>query len=93
MAFTEDLTVFFDTGDFAVAATLQGGTTVNVVFDRDYVEAVDRVSTTDPVCMARVADITASNVGQTLVISGTTYTIRDVQRLDDGSLVRVQLEA
>lgn len=92
MAFTEDLTAFFGTADFAVAATLQGGSTVNVIFDEDYVEAFDRVSTTNPVCLARASDIGAANVGQTLVVNGTTYTIRDRQPIDDGSVVRVQLE-
>lgn len=41
--FTEDLTAFFDTAGHAVAATLQGGTTVNGLFDEAAVLPIDHV--------------------------------------------------
>lgn len=91
MAADEDLSVFFDPDEFADAATFGTGT-VNVLFDNAYLRAHEMVSTTDPVCLARAADIDAGDVGSTITISGTAYTIRDVQPQDDGTLVLVQLE-
>jgi len=91
--FTEDLTAFFATADFAIAATLQGGSTVNVIFDRAHVELLSGLSSTEPQALAAASDVAAGNVGQTLVISGTTYTIRDRHPLDDGAIVLLQLQA
>lgn len=91
--FTEDLSVFFDADEFAIAATLQGGGTVNVLFDNEYTRALDMVASTDPVAVARAADVAAGDVNKTLTINGTAYTIRDRQPIDDGAMVRLQLEA
>lgn len=90
MAFTEDLSAFFDTDDFAIAATV-GATTVNVIFDREYIDAVGRVSSANPVALAKASDAAAA-VGATITISGTAYTIRDRQPQDDGAVVLLQLE-
>lgn len=88
--FTEDLTAFFDTGDFAIAATLQGGATVNVIFDRAVLNDLG-VAGTSPQALARAVDVAAANVGQTLTISGTAYTIQRRDPLDDGAVVLLEL--
>lgn len=89
MAFTEDLTVFFDTDDFAVAATYNGATAVNVIFDAAYLAQLGMTGT-NPVALGRAADF-ASPVGKTLLIGSTTYTIRNSEPQDDGALVLLQL--
>lgn len=91
MAFTEDLSVFFDTDDFAIAATYNGATTVNVIFDRSYLQTLGIVNGTDPQALAQASDIPTTAVGNTLLISGTTYTIRSREEQDDGALVLLQL--
>lgn len=94
MAFAEDLSVFFDSDDFAQAATYDGGAEpVYVIFDRAYVEAITGIVGTSPVALAQAADIPAAGVGKALVISGTTYTIRRREPHDDGAIVQLHLEA
>lgn len=92
MAFTEDLSVFFDTDDFAIAATASWGGTVNVIFDSAYLDALG-VAGTNPIALAIATEVTAARIGATLVISGTTYTIRDRMPQDDGATVLLQLES
>lgn len=89
--FSEDLTAFFSTEDFAVAATYDGAAAVNVIFDNEYIEAATGVSGTNPVALGQAADF-ASPVGKTLVVSGVTYRIRNARPLDDGAVVALDLE-
>ena len=89
--FTEDLSAFFDTDGFAVDATL-GAATIQVIFDNEHRLAHDMVSTTNPVAWAKASDVDSSDVGSTIAISGVSYTIRDVQPVDDGAVVILQLE-
>jgi hypothetical protein len=88
--FSEDLSVFFDDDDFAIAATV-GTTTVNVIFDREYLRGMELVSGANPVALAKASD-TAAAAGSTITISGTAYTIRDREPVDDGATVLLQLE-
>jgi len=89
--FTEDLTEFLDTDDHAVAATYDGATTVNGIFDNAYVDVLG-VASANPVFLCRAADVPAAGVSKTLVVSGTTYKIRNREPESDGSLVLLQLE-
>jgi hypothetical protein len=95
VAFTEDLSADFyvlkSAGGLADPATF-GGATVPVFFDNEYLMAHDMVSTTNPVARALASDFDSSDVGSTITISGLAYTIRDVQPLDDGTEVLLQLE-
>jgi hypothetical protein len=90
--FTEELDTFFDTDDFALAATYDASATVNVIFDNAYIEALTGVASVNPVALAKTSDVPAAGVGKTLVISGTTYTIRNREPQDDGAVVLLQLE-
>lgn len=93
MAFTEDLSAYFDTASgFAVAATYDGATAVEVIFDNEHLLAHDLVSTSNPVAIGKASVFPAAAVTKTLVIAGVTYTIRDRQPMDDGALVRLELE-
>ena len=90
--FSEDLDLFFDPADFATAATYNGATAVNVIFDAAYLEQLG-ISSTNPVALGKASDFPAAAVNKTLLINGTTYTIRDRQPQDDGAMVLLQLSA
>jgi hypothetical protein len=94
MAFTEDLSVFFDDEyGFALTATLGAVASGNVIFDRAYLQELNMVSGANPIALAKASDYDSGDVGGTLVITGKgTYTIRDVQPQDDGACVILQLE-
>lgn len=93
MAFAEDLTVFFDTDEFAVLATPSGGgAAFAVIFDKEYLAQIG-VSTTGPAALARASDVSSLTPRtSTLTIEGTTYTVTDVQP-DGTGLALVPLQA
>jgi len=94
MAFDEDLSVFFDEDDFAVAATLNGTAAGNVIFDRDYLRQLGIVEGANPVALGQSADYDGTDVvNGTLALSGTSYTVRSREPLDDGAVLLLQLEA
>ena len=74
--FTEDLSEFLDTDDFAVTATYNGSSSVKGILDRAYVEALGTESTR-PVFICE--EITGLAHGDTLVIDGTSYEVVNVQ--------------
>lgn len=79
MAFVEDLTAFLNTDEFATAATYNGSTTINGIFDKEFFGAdaggMVAIEASKPVFHCRAADVATDAVGKTLVVSGTTYTI------------------
>lgn len=87
---TENLDVFFQTRHFGTAATYDGSTTINVIFDRAYLESIG-VSSTNPVALVKSSDVATNPRGKSLVISGTTYTIQVRRPLDDGALSVLEL--
>lgn len=96
MAFTEDLTAFFGTADFAVAATykvggLGSGSTKNVIFDRSWLEQAGIVSGAAPAALGIATDFSGAGTTDTLTISGTVYRISDIQPQDDGATVLLVL--
>jgi len=96
MAFTEDLDAFLDDGDFAIAATLQGGAVggVSVIFDRAYLEQFG-VAGTRPAALAKASAVSETDVssGKTLTISGTAYVLKTREPVDDGGFVLLHLQA
>jgi hypothetical protein len=94
--FAEDLTTFLQPGDFAIAATYKPGGTgagsaVNVIFDAPWQEQLG-VSAKNPTVTGRAADFATFTTADTLTINSTIYRIVDSNPLDDGALVRLQLE-
>lgn len=82
MAFTEDLAAFLGTSDFATAATYDGATAINVIFDNDWDAmplGMAGQSALRPRAMCRSADIAANPVGKTLLVNAVTYTIAEHQ--------------
>jgi hypothetical protein len=89
----EDLSAFFSTSDFAVAATYNGAATVNGIFDRAYLEPLGNgVEGSAPVFTCAAADIPASTQGDTLVIASATYKVVGVEP-DGTGIVVLRLEA
>tara|TARA_R110000824_G_scaffold153845_1_gene325577 strand:- start:1192 stop:1518 length:327 start_codon:yes stop_codon:yes gene_type:complete len=89
----DDLSDFFLTGDFGVAAsyTPNGGSasTVNVLFDNPFnsvpLDTGERdVESNTPTALAISSDVSSVAHGDAIVISGTTYSIVGVQK-DSGS--------
>lgn len=83
-----DRAIFFSPNDFGVAVsyTRSGGstTTINGIFDNEYLgqEAGAGVvfAVTQPRLMVREADLPAgADEGDTIVISGVTYTLRVIE--------------
>lgn len=96
MAFAEDLSPFFQTADFAVAATYKaggigGGTTINVIFDNPNQDHLG-ITGTNPTVLAKASDIPSFSNADTLAIGVATYRLVNQEPLDDGSTVRLQLE-
>lgn len=75
MAFTEDLSAFLDTDDFADAAT-HGGSAKNVIFDRSYLEQMG-IQTSAPTALGRKSDWTGVAQGDAVVIRSTSYTVAE----------------
>ena len=92
MAFTEDLSPFFSTSDFAVEALWNGATSVPVIFDSEYIEALRGVvEGSGPVALCAAADVPGIAHGDTQVIDGVTYKVRGVEP-DGTGLVLLRLE-
>lgn len=88
MAFTEDITAFFDTDDFAVSATV-GAATFNVIFDNAYLSAGGDASVagTQPMCHARSADVSGVSIGSTMTVNSVAYVVTGLH--PDGTGVTV----
>jgi hypothetical protein len=92
MPAAENRAEFLRTQDFASAATYDGATPVNVIFDEAYIAAGD-IGSTDPVAWGNAADFPKGTcIGKTLLIGSTTYVIRERQPVDDGAFVQLDLE-
>jgi len=89
--FTEDLRVFFNTDEHAIAANYNSGTTVNGIFDAEYVD-FNGVAGSNPVFLCAASDVPVGGIGNTLVVNSITYKIRNRQPQDDGAVVLLQLE-
>lgn len=89
--FTEDLSAFFNTAEFATAATYNGATPVAVIFDAAYLAQLG-IAGTNPVALGQASVFPAAAVGKTLVIGGVNYIIRNREPQDDGACVLLQLE-
>lgn len=90
--FEEDLTQFFGVNDFATSGVYDGTKTIQVIFDEPDLGQLG-VAGSNPTAMCAASDVDADPTGNTLVIDGTTYTIRDIKPLDDGSTVQLELSA
>jgi len=93
--FTEDLTEFFDTNSFAVAATIDGAT-VNGILDKEYVEvSAGRVDIVGykPTFTCATSDVSDVDNGTMVSISGESeiFTIAHIEN-DGTGVSKVILE-
>lgn len=89
MAFQEDLSVFFDTDEFADAVTYNGATLVGIFRD-PYFEA-EGMQGSQPMFTYPTVGVLAPRHGDMLVRNGTTYKVVGV--MPDGTgLTRLHLE-
>ncbi len=83
MSFTEDLSVFFDTGEFADTGLYNGSVSVNGIVDDEYADVFQGdgagVSTTRQVFVYDAADITSPTVGVTFAVNSVDYIVRDIE--------------
>lgn len=86
----DDFGGFF--ADFGVTATV-GGTSAAVIFDMPSVEIFDGMQNSENYQMTFVAtDFPTLAHGQSVVVGGISYLVRQINRLDDGKLAVAQLE-
>jgi hypothetical protein len=95
MSFTEDLSEFIDTDDFADTATISGlSTTVDGIYDRELVDLDSGVAGWRSVLIVATSDVTDVVIGATVDIDGlsTTYTVTQKRKDDDEVLTTLILE-
>ena len=86
--FAEDLSAFFSSAEFATAATLGGGGSVQVIFDKSYAGSLGGlVESAGPQCVAMSSDVAAIVQGSTITINATVYTVTGVE--PDGTGITV----
>ena len=81
MAFTEDLSVFLSTSDFAVSCSL-GLVTINGILDNEYIE-INEVSTLSPVLVVKTADVSTAVEGDAITVDDVSYKI--ITKESDGT--------
>lgn len=87
MPFTEDLTAFLDTADFATSAVFsRTGATVNVIFDDEYKDPLG-IESSGPRAVGRVADFAGIRREDTLVINSTVYLVTNTEPDGTGMLL------
>lgn len=88
-----DRAAFFDTDDFGTVATING-TAVNVIFDAEYLEALD-IAGNDPQVQCRTSDLDAITptvaVGATVVVNSTSYTVAAPPKPDGTGITTLKL--
>ncbi|PTR17498.1 hypothetical protein C8R31_101662 [Nitrosospira sp. Nsp2] len=77
MAFAEDLSVFFDTDEFADAVTYNGAPLAGI-FDNAYFEG-QGIQGSQPVFTCPTADVASARHGDLLVRAGVTYKVVGVE--------------
>lgn len=77
MAFTEDLSAFMNTAEFASSVTLDG-VTVPAIFDAAFAlgsVGAYGMASSQPTLTLPTASVPASLVGKTAVVNGTSYQV------------------
>ena len=93
MAFTEDLTAFFNASDFAVTAVF-GAESAQVILDRPDLEIMaGRVQSTEYLMTYPATVFSALADGDSITIDGSDYSVREVRALDDGRIKQAIVEA
>jgi hypothetical protein len=94
--FTEDLEVFLNADEHAVAALYKAGgvgagVAVNVIFNESGGEVLG-ITTTKPEAIGKSSDFAAMTNTDTLTIGANVYRIVDANPIDDGAFTNLKLE-
>lgn len=89
MAFTEDLSIFFD--DFAVPVTFGRVTGTGILDMPTEIVADGVVLTTDYKLTCLSSVFGAAKYGDSITVDGTTYTVREPLLIDDGKFLTIML--
>lgn len=79
----DDLDLFFNPDDFAVEATLEDGSTINVIFDRPYEEAL-KIESNKPTVTAKASDVASLVHGDIMTLNDVDYVIINIQTDETG---------
>ena len=91
MAFAENLSVFFDAAGFGLTATW-GAFTATVILDAPTEDILGgRVSSDEYQVILPFASFPNIARGASITVAGVAYTVREVDRLDDGAIKRMRL--
>ena len=99
--FTEDLSVFFDTAVFALAATVKNASNVTVRTANVILEKPSELSElfgmealpSQPYVLAKTADVSDVRDGWKLVVGGVTYRVSGAPKaLGDGATTAVMIK-
>lgn len=86
----EDLSLFFNTNEFATTALYNGATTIKGLLGKSYV-AINEVESTAPSFTCALSDIPNAKQNDTLLINGITYAVVNVKP-DATGLITLILE-
>lgn len=86
MPLVDDVSAFFRTDEFAVAALLDGAPVVGL-FDNEYQQVLAGIGTMGPAFSMPTAAAGAAVQGSMLVVEGATYRVRNVE--PDGNGVTI----
>lgn len=90
MPYTDDVSQWFASDDFAEVVTIAGASK-RAIFDNAYARVGGIVSASDPALWVQSADVSTVARGAAVVVRGVAYTVRDIEA--DGTGVTVlQLE-
>jgi hypothetical protein len=87
--FNEDLSIFLT--DFGVSCTSGTTTALGILDMPGQVIADGMVINTDYTLTARNADFGGLLYGDGITVGGSSYQVREVRKLDDGSMVEILL--
>lgn len=87
---SDDLDPFFQVGEFAYQAVLDG-VSVPVIFDNGYRQALEGIATLEPSVILPTTLAAGATQSSTLVLEGTTYRVRSNQQ-DGNGVSKLTLE-
>jgi len=94
MGFSEDFSIYTNTDEMGVVATV-GGVSVDVLFDHEYVD-IDlgnvQIAGENPVITGSESDLGSVAVGTTVIVNSTTYITRVPPKSDGTGETKLILE-
>jgi len=92
MAFTEDLTAFLNTAEFAVSVTAGSVSGLGILDMPSEIIADGVVLTTDYKLTCEASKFGDLLHGDAVTVDGTNYTVRNTALIDDGAFCEVMLQ-